>query len=413
MNIGNNTHQKLNYNRILGIESLLEKADFNIHHTSLEEFASWLQSQDDSLQKNEVYATRSTIRNIKRSHIVEWKRLNNLCQTLEESWNNHSLKVQYDTIVQRQNNIVKALHGLRATWNTTHQEKTLSKIQLLEEESHTLSKQFIDIDSQCQIKHDLDQVQKQIQDFRHELGLDKLESKLKYLLQQQGQSYNNNGISFEDLSYNLIQNYIYPQININMLSQDHWCILRQVKLGCARAEWDYVVVEQQDNTKPVHILALIEVKRNANDIVHGFEVRQENIAWATQDSQGFSKELYKTKVFQDGIFSKAVVHIENGIEYLFSTESFKNFHRANNGYYMDHLFFITRIKKLLGMTNSEYQKIFYRLSTDYELDLHNEIELMNFWNWCKNIVSKIQTKDILQLYANNEQWKKQIIICDY
>ena len=236
---------------------------------------------------------------------------------------------------------------------------------------------------------------------------------MKYLLQQQGQSYNNNGVSFEDLSYHLIQDYIYPQININMFPKDNWSILRQVKLGCARAEWDYVVIEQQDPMKPVHVLALIEVKRNANDIVHGFEVRQENIAWATQDSQGFSKELYKTKVFQDGIFSKSVIHVENGIEYIFSTESFQSFQRANNGYYMDHLFFITRFKRLLGMTNSEYQKIFYRLSTDYELNIHNEIDLMNFLNWCKDIVSEIQTKNILQLYANNEQWKKQIIICDY
>jgi hypothetical protein len=75
-------------------------------------------------------------------------------------------------------------------------------------------------------------------------------------------------------------------------------ILRQVRLGAAEIELDLVVVRKGESAAdPVEVLAVVEAKRNINDVGHGFLRRQANLAWLTGDRSGYDPAARRTRTF--------------------------------------------------------------------------------------------------------------------
>src|SRR5205085_9755144 len=105
-------------------------------------------------------------------------------------------------------------------------------------------------------------------------------------------------------------------------------ILRRVTLGAARVEFDQLVVRVPAAAgRPVQVLAAVEVKKNINDLAHGFRLRQENLAWLTGDAGGYDPALYRTGHFRSGHFDRPAEHREGGDAFLFAPGSFRRFRR--------------------------------------------------------------------------------------
>src|SRR5262249_34531687 len=141
---------------------------------------------------------------------------------------------------------------------------------------------------------------------------------------------------------------------------------RGVTLGAARIELDQLVVRQRNNsTLPVEVLALVEVKRNINDLAHGFHQRQENLAWLTGQGDRYDPKAHRTRSFPTGHFDRNVFHEEAGTYCLLGPGSFRLFGREQSpGLFRDRLYFICRAGAMWGVSAAVLGRIRFRVATD-------------------------------------------------
>ncbi len=410
---------------------------------SVADFKNWLEKQIAYKQQDLAFLYRCQIRDLKKQHYTT---LLTLQEKLDISWNAWQQSKNFtflERLEKKKIGLQKAIEGLQQTiaesndkkkeqCQKKHDEYQQELISLLEEEKRLLSETKEKIIWQnCQIE---------LENFQQKVGITDIDEKLKQINRNIGHQSSEVGSNFEQCCYNVLCDYIIPLIASNTKGIQ---ILKQVKLGCSRAEFDYLLIQSKENSfknlekekakqpisdgsniefassiefaeipadsiKPVKVLAIIEAKRNPNDIASGFLMRQENLAWFTGDHSGYDPEIYRTKEFRQGHFDRPAYHIENNKEFLFTTESFCNFKRASNSNFMDNLFFITTQRPLLGVSIDEYARIMYHISTEISFDLTN-IYLEKCLSWIHNIIAKKQTREILGLYLNNPIWAQQII----
>src|SRR5213076_407562 len=80
------------------------------------------------------------------------------------------------------------------------------------------------------------------------------------------------GTAFEDEALALTRSVVLPEVSADPAGHH---ILRTVRLGAAGVELDQVLVRRTGGSdEPVEVLAVVEVKRNINDLAHGFRRRQ-------------------------------------------------------------------------------------------------------------------------------------------
>ncbi len=177
-------------------------------------------------------------------------------------------------------------------------------------------------------------------------------------------------------------------------------------------EFDQIVVQCATEQEAVDVLAVVEAKRNVNDLVHGFEVRQENLAWLVGDPSGYVVDKYRTSAFPEGHFTGAV-HVEQGRTYRFERSSFARFQTPNEqGFRLAGLWFLTQRRPLLGVTSSELGQILYQVSTNPSHHLASNSGLGKFRKSVLRFVSDFQTRNVLNLYAETDKLAQQIVFAD-
>eukprot|EP01094_Clydonella_sp_ATCC50884_P011888 TRINITY_DN2172_c3_g1_i2.p1 TRINITY_DN2172_c3_g1~~TRINITY_DN2172_c3_g1_i2.p1 ORF type:complete len:440 (+),score=132.02 TRINITY_DN2172_c3_g1_i2:934-2253(+) len=80
----------------------------------------------------------------------------------------------------------------------------------------------------------------------------------------------------------------------------------------------------------VEVLAVIEAKRNPDDIGYAFSTKQSMISWLCGDCTGYDPVVYRNKkYFPTGHFDRAAYHVDKvvGLRYGFTAHSFRFFHR--------------------------------------------------------------------------------------
>lgn len=188
-------------------------------------------------------------------------------------------------------------------------------------------------------------------------------------------------------------------------------VLRGVTLGAARMEIDGLVVRESAGPgEPLEVLAMVETKRNLNDLAHGFRHRQENLAWLTGDAAGYRPEMYRTRVFTSGHFDRPAVHRQQGREFLFTRDSFRIFRRDSaSSQFFDSLYLITRPGPMWGLSGAALNRLSHRISTDPRWDLENPESMERLLNWCRRLTHPIETPDVLRMYASTESRARQIL----
>lgn len=237
---------------------------------------------------------------------------------------------------------------------------------------------------------------------RAEIGLDKEEGRLDELQRERGRRSVGSGRSFEEVSLSVTTSHLLPDLG-GSGDADRVRVLTGVTLGAARTELDQVIVRLPLTPgEPVEVLAIVEVKRNVNDLAHGFRQRQENLAWLTGDSSGYDAAAYRTAHYTSGHFDREGVHDEGGEAFNFSWESFRQFRRdPEMGYFLDRLYFITRPGRLWGLSAAALSRAAHGVATGEGWDHDSEVYMESLLRWCRSLAEPLEAPDVLRLYLTS------------
>ena len=245
------------------------------------------------------------------------------------------------------------------------------------------------------------------------IGLDMEEARLGGLLRQRGQRTSRGGKTFESVAQAAAAIAIVPDLIArgDVATAGEVSLLRAVKLGAARLELDQVLVRRPANeAEPVDVLAVVEVKRNINDLGRGFRQRQDDLAWLTGDARLTAVEPYRTHQFPTGRFDRVAVHKEGGRGYTFAPGSFSRFAaERSTGEFLDRLYFITRPGDLWGLSAAVVARVRFRAAADDGWQPASDAWLTRFQAWCGNLAAPIEAPDVLARYAT-PAYAKQIVL---
>jgi hypothetical protein len=250
---------------------------------------------------------------------------------------------------------------------------------------------------------------------RSAIGLDQELVHLNALLRRQGHRSCRSGATFEELALTVTQCSLLPRLlrrgNTDTPPAD-LRVLRHVTLGAARLELDQVVIRQPGHSgQAVAVLAVIEVKRNINELSRGLRLRRENLAWLTRQSQHYDAQMYRTNYFRAGHFDRAAVHQQDGESFVFEPGSFCRFTVGPTGESTAvPLYFITRAGSVYGLSATALARVHYRLATDTDWDPMDDGSVEKLLDWCRALAEPVETPDVLQSYAGSPRGARRILI---
>jgi hypothetical protein len=401
------------------LRKYLRENRHDFREMSLEEFKLWVASEISHKNHDPVFLQRCKVRDIKKKHSEPLISLEKALQEAIQHLDACVHKQRLEELEQGMENSRKAIEGLtQAVKNSTGEKRTACKEKLRYYKTRwaNLKKEWQLLLKATPEKRELLRASAELSTFREKIGLTQEEQYLDNIVHKSAHQSTKAGSTFEDMAFLVISQEIIPIAtkNLRIKKKQKAKVLSQVTLGCARAEIDYMVIlPPAEEGAPAQVLAIVEVKRNINDIVHGFLLRQENLRWFTGDKGGYDAAIYRTKLFQTGHFDRVAMHEQNGEKFSFDKSSFQHFHKdEKTTHFLDNLFFVTSRRRLLGMNSGEYAKIIYKIGMDTEFDLENSAYMEKLFLYAKNMLSPFQTREVLELYASQIKWGRQLLFIE-
>jgi len=171
-----------------------------------------------------------------------------------------------------------------------------------------------------------------------------------------------------------------------------------------------MVVRMPDADQPVEVLAVVEVKRNINDLAHGFRQRQ-NLAWLNGNTDKCDPGMYRTNRFRAGHFDGEALHRESDEVFRFARHSLRRFRSERaTGLFLSRFYFITRPGTLWGVSSAALARISSRIATDQRWNPNSDSYLRNLLRWCQSLAEPKETPDVLRLFAATPRRGRQILI---
>lgn len=377
-------------------------------------FRDWLAPLIDRWQRNPAFQIRVEIRDIRHNSPL----LIQLEQELRLAERQDREALDFAELTQTERelaNTAKAIQGLQQARQEAQDDR---RKQALEEKlsqflsrHQQLERGMAELIAANPQRQRLLQLREQLDRLRQQLGLVEREERLAALLKQGGRHSGQAGEDFETRAVEATHRFILPRLQDAATPPGRLRVLTGVTLGAARLELDQLVIRLPDNENDaVQVLALVESKRNINDLAQGFRQRQENLAWLTGDSQGYDPELYRNRQFPDGHFDREVRWEQDGQTFRFRPESFRLFRRDESGHFLERLYFITRPGPLWGISSAGLSRIQYRVATDTQWQPDDEGYLQTLLHWCQELTEPLETPDLLRLYAESPARAGQIIL---
>ncbi|MET0401506.1 MAG: hypothetical protein ABW123_03845 [Cystobacter sp.] len=378
-----------------------------------EGFRRWLLQQVSSWAEDPAFVLRARIRDSRRAHpeLQELERVHRQALAADEATPQAERLLRLDEELSR---VGKALVGLsaameRETGPEKHSGLRLkhqgfqSRQQALHEEQEVLRQSSAP-------RRELLRIRAELEVLHARLGLTRARTELAGLLRQQGQRSGRMGESFEQQVLPVTWQFIVPDL-VRSEDRSRLRVLRGVGLAAARTELDQVLIRQPLRPgKPVDVLGLVEVKRNLNDLAHGFRRRQENLAWFTGDSAGYDASLFRTRVYHSGHFDREAVHEQEGERFVFARDSFHRFRREpDSGLFLRRLYFITRPGTLTGVSAAALSRIRHRVATDDRWPPRNEEGWRDWLSWCQSLAEPLESPDVLRLYESRPERSRQVL----
>ena len=381
-------------------------------------FRRWLEAHLTHWQKNPIFCQRAHIRELYRAH-PGLRQLEREYRETRRRLASTPVFIQMAALERQLADNLKAQTGLSqalAAASGERQQQLEQKLAHFRADHQSLLDDYNQLRLANPMQQSLLELEQQVQAERTRLGVDREEQRLAELLRTQGQASGRRGEQFEAQARALIDERVLPRLRAMTPEVDRFAeiqVLDGVRLGTGPVEFDQLVVGERPDNDLVQVLAAIEVKRNLNDLAHGFRQRQENLAWLTGASHGYDSERYRNRNFPSGHFDRIARHEHQGRTYAFAKESFALFQPDPVlGYFIDRLLFVSRPMTLWGLSSASLNRLAYRVATDPDWQPEAESYLEQLHHWCLGLTQPLETPDVLTFYASDPVRSDQILLIE-
>ncbi|MCY1073214.1 hypothetical protein [Archangium lansingense] len=397
------------------LHRLLRRA-VDLRVLDLEGFRRWLTQQLPLWESDPAFVQRTRIRDLRRAHpeLRALEQTHRRAAATDETSPHGARLLQVEEALLRTG---KAIAGLGAALSRAEPEEQPSlrqKLAVFQDRQQTLQHEQVTLTRESPPRQELLRADAELQRLRSRLGLERAEAELATLLRHQGHRSGQTGGSFEQQALALTWQYIEPDLlgRARTGATARLRVLTGVGLGAARTELDQLLIRQPRHPgQPVEVLALVEVKRNLNDLAHGFRQRQENLAWLTGDTRHYEPAQYRTRFFRSGHFDREAVHEQEGEQFVFARSSFRHFRREPGiDVFLRRLYFITREGTLAGVSASAMARLRHRVATDERWQPQDDAFLRELLRWCQSLAEPLEAPDVLRLYCSVPGRARQVLV---
>ncbi|MFY0562933.1 hypothetical protein ACN28E_03730 [Archangium lansingense] len=382
----------------------------------LEGFRHWLTQQLPLWESDPAFVQRARIRDLRRAHpeLRALERAHRRAAATDEASPHGVRLLQVEEALLRTGKAIAGLGAALARAEPEEQQGLRRKLAVFQDRQQTLQHEQDTLTRESPLRQELLRVSAELQRLRSHLGLERTEAELAELLRHQGHRSGKTGGSFEQQALALTWHYIVPELlgRARTGATARLRVLTGVGLGAARTELDQLVIRQPHHPgQPVEVLALIEVKRNLNDLAHGFRQRQENLAWLTGQTGHYEPSQYRTRFFRSGHFDREAVHEQDGEQFVFSRSSFRHFRwEPSLDVFLRRLYFITREGTLAGISAAALARIRHRVATDERWQPQDDAFLRELLRWCQSLAEPLEAPDVLRLYCSVPGRARQVLV---
>jgi hypothetical protein len=378
----------------------LAERTLDLRTLDLAGFRRWLDLQLARWQSDPVFVQRIQIRDLRKAH-PELRELEKAYRRSERADAATPQAARLAEVERERHNANKAITGLT---EALRRADVALRPGLEAKRSGFLARQWaLEADWTALVesspeRQTLVRARSELDEFRSAIGLDDEEDRLAELQTGHGRGAGRAGIDFEAEAFALTGRYILPEVGADGLH-----VLRTVRLGAAGVELDLAVVRRDGGPdEPVDVLAVVEAKRNINDLAHGFLRRQIDLAWLTGEPGAYDPAEHRTGQFPTGHFDRPAVHWQEAQAFRFAPDSFRRFVREGaRGYYLNGLYLVTRAGPVWGVSAAAQARISARVATDEDWDPADEAYLTRLFAWCRSLARPVETPDALRLYTES------------
>jgi len=393
------------------LRRLVAERTFDLRSLDLAGFRRWLDLHLPYWQADAVFAQRARIRDLRTAH-PELDRLKRTMRRAERADAANPKAARLGEVEKALRNAGKAIAGLTAAFERAddHSRPALEakresfqyRARILEQEWAELARGSPERQSLLRAAADYDRL-------RAVIGLDQEEARLRTLLTEKGRRAGDAGEQFAERARAITLRHIVPGVGADGCDVR---VLSSVRLGTAGVELDFVVVRRPPGPpEPVEVLAIVEAKRNINDLAHGFVRRQVDLIWLTVDTGAYDPATQRTGHFTSGHFDRPGVHWQDGQAFLFRPESFRRFAReAGTGFFLGRLYLVTRPGPIWGVSSAALAQISFRAATDVDWNPDDDDYLTRFHNWCRSLARSVETPYVLSLYMADAARCRQLLV---
>jgi hypothetical protein len=388
------------------IASLLSESPLDLRTVGVDAFRAWLRSELPDWRRDPVFARQEAIRDLRRAHprLLALEAEERRALAADEASPAHAA---LQALERESAGVTSAIAGLSGALAEADEERRgglLEKLRGFEIWAAALEEREARLLTESPERRRLLHLRAELARVRAESGVEAEESSLAALLASRGRRSGRAGHGFEEDALEAARGHIVPEL------PGATTILRGVTLGAAAMEIDQLVVRRGAAGEPVEVLAMVEAKRNPNDLGGGFRQRQLNLAWLTGDRSAYDPEETRTRTFPSGHFDRPVVHEEAGESFTVGPASFARFRRdAETGFFLDGLYLITRPGRVIGASAAALARIRHRAASDDRFDLEDASYLAGLLGWCRSLAHAVEASDVLRAYAAPPARARQIL----
>lgn len=337
----------------------LQERTWDLRCQDLAGFRKWLGARLESWFRDPVFRQRARIRDLRRQHpelLLLEAQVREARRALLES----AEQPRVASLERELHKATRAVQGLtEALPEHPHVE---AKLAFFRQKRERVSGEL------REARGPLPELETRLHNLNRKLGIAEEEAILAELLRSVGSQPARQGKAFEVEALELSERLLLPETGAE-------AILTGVTLGAADTEFDQVLVR---GTRPVQVLAVVEVKRNPNDLARGWQKRGESLAWLQgrlEDPERFRTASHPTGRFEG--------YEHRG--YHFDPTSFQE---------VGELHLVSRPGPLWGADGRALARMAFRLSTDVRLKANEK-----FRQWCLGLTHPCETPDLLARYA--------------
>lgn len=399
------------------MRQLLAHHLFDLRELTPADFPVWLERHLTSWRQDPVFQQRARIRDLRRA--------NPRLQDLEAE--RHRARVAYEAaplyaeleavrraLAGAENAVAGLIHAEARATEPEERERLRVKLESFVELVDRLRDDVRELVARSDERIALDRVAGRLEEAREAVGFYREVAVLEKLQRTQGRSSGRSGAGFETVAMAAVRELVLPELPADP-GGPPLVVLRGATLGAARTEIDQLVVRANPaaDDAPVEVVAMVEAKRNPNDLAHGLSRRLENLAWLVGHTDGYDPAAYRTGASPSGHFDGVAIHTEAGRRYRFTRDSFRRFlPDLETGALPRGLYLVTRMATLWGIGSGGLARIAHRVSSDIAWEPDDPAYLAALLRWCQELAGPVEAPDVLRRYATEEEVARRVMIIE-